>query len=441
MGLTIGIRREDKNKWERRVPLIPADLAELKKSLDVEFLAQPSPIRVFKDSEYENAGVLVQEDLSAADVVFAVKEIPLDMLQGPKVFVYFSHTVKGQDYNMPMLQHLLDQGATLIDYEKISDEQNRRLIFFSLHAGYAGMIESLVGLGQRLAYEGRTTPLLQLKHAYEYGSLKEAKEHIRKIGSQIEKEGLGDHKAPLIIGLAGYGNVSKGCQEILDCLPIHQIQPDQLIETAQASMADVGPLVTVVFKEEDMVEPKSKDAQFVLQDYYQRPENYRGIFDNYLPHLDVLMNTIYWNLQYPKLVTKKWVKANYGSNKNPRLKIIGDISCDIEGGIEVTMKAPQPDNPCFVYEAATGKTIDGVEGTGPVVMSVDNLPCELPRESSEHFSSLLRDMIPAFAQTDFGQDFDSLHLPSYLKKAVITHQGALAPDYRYLQDFLDKELG
>jgi len=438
MGAVIGIRREDKNKWERRVPLVPADLAELKKKFDVDFIIQPSPIRIFTDDDYRAAGLNVDEDLSSADVIFAVKEIPMSMLEGKKAFVYFSHTVKGQDYNMPMLQHLLDEGATLIDYERIADEQNRRLIFFSIHAGYAGMIESLVAMGKRLELQGRRTPFLEIKHAYEYDSLEEAKNHLREIGSRIEAEGMGDHLQPVIIGLAGYGNVSLGCQEILDCLPIRKISVDELAATAEASVENAGALVQVIFREEDMVKTKSSDAQFVLQDYYQRPENYRSVFEDYLPKLDMLMNTIYWESRYPRLVTHKWAKANYGPDKKPRLQVIGDISCDIEGSIEMTLKAPQPDNPCYVYDPATRSITDGVEGHGPVIMAVDNLPCELPRESSEHFSKVLRDMIGPMAQADFAGDFGGLHLPAYLKKAVITHRGELTPNYRYLQSFLDK---
>lgn len=441
MGVIIGIRREDKNAWERRVPLIPADLALLQKSHDVRFLVQPSDIRIFTDKDYRDAGLTVQENLSEADVVFGVKEFPIDQLNGPRVFVFFSHTVKGQDYNMPMLQHLLDQGATLIDYEKIADEQNRRLIFFSLHAGYAGMIESLVCLGQRLAYLGRRTPLLDILHAYEYPNLEAAKDHLREIGERIKAQGLGDQKQPLIIGLAGYGNVYKGCRVILDCLSVRDIEVNQLAAASSWSIQEAGPLLSVVFKEKDMVVPRSPEAHFVLQDYYQRPENYRGVFEDYLPHLDCLMNTIYWNTQYPRLVTRKWVTAHYHPGSDPRLKVIGDISCDIEGGIEVTVKAPEPDSPCFVFDPATGEAHDGVEGNGPVVMSVDNLPCELPRESSEHFSTLLRDLIPAFIQANFKDDLDSLNLPSSLKKAIIVYQGDLAPDFRYLQEHLDKELG
>ncbi len=436
MAMTIGIRREDKNEWERRVPLTPAAITELVKNDNLNFIVQPSAIRVFKDDEFTDAGAKVQEDLSDADIIFAVKEIPISMLHEKKVYVYFSHTIKGQDYNMPMLQHILDVGATLIDYELIADEQNRRLIFFSLHAGYAGMIESLVCLAQRLEYEGRKTPLLDLKHAHEYSCLVDAKAHLTKIGEVIAREGMGDHRDPVIIGLAGYGNVSKGCQEILSCLPMKEISPDELEATAAATVDEVGHLVKVVFKESDMVETKSPDAQFVLQDYYQRPENYRGVFGKFLPNLDILMNTIYWEEKYPRLVTKKWAKANYGPNRNPRLRVIGDISCDINGSVELTVKAPYPDKPCFVYDPATQSIEDGVAGLGPVIMSVDNLPCELPRESSEHFSSVLGSMVGPLAQADWGSDFEGLHLPFHLKKAVIAHRGSLTSNFRYLKEFL-----
>jgi len=438
MSVVIGVRREDKSEWERRVPLVPADMADLQRTHDLRFIIQPSTIRYFSDDDYRAAGVEVNEDLSEASVVFGVKEMPVEIIHGRRAFIYFSHTVKGQDYNMPMLQHILDEGATLIDYEKIADEQNRRLIYFSLHAGYAGMIESLVCLGQRLLHMGRRTPLAAVKHAYEYDDLAAAKEHLRVIGERIKAEGLGQHTEPLVIGVAGYGNVSLGCQEILECLPVRRIEVADLEAAATGTIAEQGPLQMVVFREEDMVEPRFDGAQFVLQDYYQRPENYRGVFERYLPHLDLLMNTIYWEPRYPRLVTRKWVKANYGPEKNARLKAIGDISCDIDGSIEVTRKAPQPDTPCFVYEAATGDLLDGVKGDGPVVMAVDNLPCELPSEASEHFSSVLRDMAWPLAQTDWTSDFESLHLPPYLKKAVIAHAGQLAPDFRYLQAALDQ---
>jgi alanine dehydrogenase len=438
LGHIIGIRREDKNKWERRVPLVPVDLEDLSRTHGLDFIAQPSAIRVFTDQEYQEAGITVAEDLSPADVIVAVKEIPIPLLQEKKVYFFFSHTIKGQSYNMPLLRRLLDLDATLIDYERIADEQGRRMIFFSLHAGYAGAIDSLWCLGRRFEHLGCETPLLELKPAHEYDSLDAAKEHLRSIGERIADGGLDGQRKPIVIGVAGYGNVARGCHEILDCLPIREISVSELAEFANATVAEVGPVLKVVFKEEDMVAPRSAQAHFVLQDYYQRPENYRSRFEDYLPHLDLLLNTIYWEEKYPRLVTRKWVRANYGADKTPRLQVIGDISCDIGGSIEITLKAPQPDDPCFNFDPVTQTAQDGVAGDGPVVMSVDNLPCELPRESSVHFSSVLGRMLPELADVDFDADFPSLNLPPHLKKAVVTHKGALTPGYRYLQEYLNK---
>ena len=61
MGVTIGIRREDKNEWERRVPLVPDDLMELSQDPNLAFTIQPSAIRVFTDDEYRTAGITVDE--------------------------------------------------------------------------------------------------------------------------------------------------------------------------------------------------------------------------------------------------------------------------------------------------------------------------------------------------------------------------------------------
>ena len=438
VGVTIGIRREDKNKWERRVPLTPGDVAELRHRHDLTFLVQPSPIRVFADDEYVMAGAEVGEDLARAGIVVAVKEIPLDLLRERTAYLFFSHTVKGQKYNMPLLQRILDLNATLIDYERIVNEQNRRLIFFSLHAGCAGMTETLTALGRRLAAQGRATPMADIRPAHTFPDLDALKAHLRLVGTRLSAAAAAGEGVPIIIGIAGYGNVAAGCREILDCLPVREITVDELPAAAAAGVAELGPLALVTFREEHMVEPRSSEAQFVLQDYYQRPENYRGVFERHLPHLDALVNSIYWDVQYPRLVTRKWARAAYGSGKQPRLQVIGDISCDIDGAIELTACATMPDAPCYVAVPDSGELLPGIDGPGPVIMAVDNLPCEVPRESSQYFSRVLSDMMPALARADFSVGFESLLLPPHLKKAVIAHRGSLAPDYRYLQEYLDR---
>jgi alpha-aminoadipic semialdehyde synthase len=435
MPVIIGIRREDKNEWERRVPLIPADLAALTAGYGLHFMVQPSPIRVYRDEAYRAAGITVSEDLGACRLIVAIKEVPTALLMPGRVYAYFAHVAKGQVYNMPMLGCLLDLGCSLVDYERISDEHNRRLIFFGRHAGYAGMVETLRCLGQRLAEAGLQTPFARVKHAYEYRDLDSAKGHLSDLGKQILRLGLPRGVRPLVIGFSGYGNVSRGAQEVLDCLHVREISvPELAIEAGTNS--EWGEIFKVVFREEDMVRPVDPAASFELQDYYKSPECYHGRFEEHLRYLDVLVNAIYWEERYPRLVTREWVCRNYVAGSQPRLKVIGDISCDIEGSVELTLKATKPDNPCFVYDPVSDTIHDGVSGNGPAIMAVDNLPCEFPRESSEYFSAVLRDMVCSLASADWQADFAHLDLPSHLKKAVIVHKGELTPPFRYLQQHL-----
>ena len=170
MKNVLGIRREDKNEWERRVPLIPEDIKELQKKYGIKTIVQPSPIRIFSDEEYKNTGAEISEDLSEAVIVFAVKEIPKDLLGQGKTYVFFSHTIKGQPYNMNMLKRLMDLKCNLIDYERVVNEKNMRLIFFGRHAGLAGMIEAFYAFGQKMKLKGYNTPFAKVKQAYQYGS-------------------------------------------------------------------------------------------------------------------------------------------------------------------------------------------------------------------------------------------------------------------------------
>jgi alanine dehydrogenase len=437
MKSTVGIRREDKSIWERRVPITPQDAWDLQTEYGLKVIAQSSKTRVFEDDEYVQVGATVQEDLSAASTIFAVKEIPLELLERGKTYVFFAHVIKGQPYNMPMLKRMMELGCNLIDYEKVTDEKGRRLIFFGRHAGWAGMIDTLWAFGQRMAWRGTPNPFTQLQQTHRYKNLDEAIVALKKAKASIEDEGLPEAISPLILGIAGYGNVSGGAQEILGHLPTVEIAPDEIAATAGNPDASRQVLYKAVFKEEHMVEPVSPDDRFELQDYYEHPEKYRSKFETYLPYLNILVNAIYWDKMYPRLVTKDYVKRVYGGKGTPRLQVIGDISCDVEGAIEVTVRSTEPDKPVFVYDPETGETKDGYEGQGPVVMAVDILPSELPRESSIDFSRVLKAYVPAIAKADFSVPFERLGLPPEIKRAVILHQGQLTPDYRYLERFLN----
>jgi alpha-aminoadipic semialdehyde synthase len=435
---TVGIRREDKSVWERRVPITPEDAHDLQANHGLDVIVQTSNIRVFPDSEYSRSGVTVEEDLSRASTTLAVKEIPLESFERGKTYVFFAHVIKGQPYNMAMLKRMMDLGCNLIDYERVTDSQGRRLIFFGRHAGLAGMLDTLWAFGKRLAWEGTPNPFEQLQQAHRYRDLAEARSALGRVKKQIETDGVPEAISPLILGLAGYGNVSNGAQEILAHLPVAEIPPEELSSCASSQSDSRHLLFKVVFREEHMVEPVSSANGFELQDYYDHPDRYRSKFETYLPHLSILVNAIYWDGMYPRLITRDYVRREYSAGPPPRLKVIGDISCDIRGAVEITVRATGPEDPVFVYDPETDTARPGFEGRGPVIMAVDILPSELPRESSIDFSRVFKAYVPAIAKADFSAPFDRLDLPSEVKGAVILHQGQLTPTYRYLKKSLDQ---
>lgn len=433
--MVIGIRRADKNKWEKRTPLIPDDVKYLNEKFGIKTLIQPSEIRAYTNEQYSSVGAEVIEDIHSANTIFAVKEIPLHFYRKGKTYIFFSHTIKGQDYNMPLLKKMMELKCSLIDYERIVDETNRRLIFFGRYAGIAGMVETLNALGQKLKLKGYQTPFEKVKQAYQYESIDAAKQVLQEIKNKIKSDGIPEELQPLVIGFAGYGNVSQGAQEILNELPVIEVKPSKLASLGKRSKDELSKnLFKVVFKEEDLVKPKEGD--FVLQDYYDHPEKYQSKFDDYLPYLSVIVNCIYWTDRYPRLVTKDYLITEAEKKSTLKLIVIGDISVDINGAIEITHKATDPGNAFFTYYPTSDTFEDGIQKNGITVMAVDNLPCEFPKESSKEFSSVLKKYVPEIVKEDFKKPFEELSLSYPIKKALILQNGELTKDYLYLKKYL-----
>ncbi len=433
--MKIGIRREDKNEWERRVPLTPSHVARLVDQ-GLEISVQPSGLRVFGDEEYLASGATVEDDLADCEMVLAVKEIPREFFREGRSYMFFSHVCKGQPYNMGMLRRIIDQKATLIDYERVTDDHNKRLIFFGRQAGSAGIIETLYALGRRLEWEGTPTPLSRLCRPLEMTGLEEGRALLAAIGEQIASDGLPENLLPVVVGFTGYGNVSEGAQELFDLLPHEEIAADSLASFVGAGRFSDRKLYKVVFREADMVVSKDAGSSFQLQEYYEHPERYEGVFEQYLPHLTTLVNCIYWDERYPKLVTKEWLRRTWAHPRRPKLCVIGDITCDVGGSIECTVQATEPGNPNYTYLPADGSVVDGWEGDGPVIMAVDTLPTEVPRESSVDFGDMLIPYMPAIAAADFGVPFGDLVLPAPIKRAVVVYNGEFTPDYHYMSKFI-----
>ncbi len=432
----LGIRREDKNPWERRTPLVPSHVRELIRRHGLNLFVQPSEIRVFSDQEYVREGALISDSLSDCRIVLAIKEIPISLIEPDKVYLFFSHTIKGQVHNRPMLKQLKDLGCTLIDYERIVDAEERRLLFFGIQAGQAGMIETLAGLGRRLAFEGIGSPLAPLKQPYHYASLVEARESIQKIGWNIHEQGLPPQIVPLVCGFLGYGRTSQGAQEMFDLLPVEEIAPSELMAWMQSKYYSAHKVYKVIFREEHMVEPKVPGQKFDLQEYYRHPDRYASVFPRFLPFLTMLVNCIYWENRFPRFVPISAIGNLYSDTEQPRLRIVGDISCDVNGSIEFTKKITTPDNPTFVYDPLMNTVTDGHRGRGVMVMSIDNLPAEIPLESSIYFSEALRKYIPPLARADFQVGFENCALPEEIRRAVILYKGEFTPAYAYMQDYL-----
>lgn len=431
----IGIRYEDKYVMERRVPLVPAHVKRLIEKEGLEFIVETSAKRVFTDEEYEDAGALVTDDLSECPVIFGVKEIPVERLEVEKTYIFFSHVIKGQPHNMAMLKKLMELKCNLIDYERVADEMGKRLIFFGRYAGLAGMINTLWSLGQRLEEFSVLTPFLDIAQTHNYHSLNEARKVVSKVGQKIIEKGLPVELKPIIIGITGYGNVSVGAQEILSLLPVKEILPDEIFSLAKHTHLPDNIIYKVVFKEEHLVEPKNPENKFDLQDYYQHPEKYSSRFEKYLPYLSVLVNCIYWDQRYPRLLTKDYTEQIFREGK-PKLKVVGDITCDPDGSVEITHRGTEIENPVFVYNPFTRKPSDGFKGEGLLVMAVDILPSELPRDASEFFSEVLHRFVAPIAKADFDQPFAKLKLPNPIRKAMILHKGELTPEYEYLRKYV-----
>ena len=434
MNKKVGIRHEDKYVMERRVAIPPPEVEILTRA-GLEVFVENSPKRVFKEAEFKAAGATVTDSLAQAPVIFGVKEMPLDYFEEGKTYIFFSHVIKGQPYNMPMLKRMMEKKCSLIDYETITDDNGRRLIFFGYYAGLAGMINSLWSLGERLRVQGTDNRFTRIQQSHKYNSLAEAEKAVKEVGEMIRKEGLPKKLAPMVIGITGYGNVSKGAQYMANFLPIKEITPAELLTLEQSGDYSDKLIYKVVFKEEDLSAPKDESKGFDLKHYYDHPEEYKNQFEKYAPYITVLMNCMYWNDRYPRLLTKDFIEQLYKQGKM-KLKVIGDVTCDPDGSIEFTHKGTAIEDPVFVYDPESRKAVMGFEGDGILVMAVDILPSELPRESSLGFGEALRQFVPAIIQADYSVSFEKLDLPAPIKRALILHNGKFTPDYEYLQEYV-----
>ncbi|MEM6763615.1 MAG: hypothetical protein AAF655_01770 [Bacteroidota bacterium] len=445
MAHTIGIRREDLDKkGEQRVAISPEIAAEIHRN-GAKLLIQPGihpdtreNKRAFPDQAYEEEGATVAEDLSPSDIIVGLKEVKKTDLIPEKTYLFFSHTHKGQIKNRSLLKALIEKKNTLIDYELVTDPQNRRLITaFTYFAGYAGMTDSLWTYGKRM---GASHPFHQVPQAIDSGGMQAVKSLMREIGQQIEAEGTPADLPPFICCFLGAGKTSTGSQEIFDLLPVESITLDQLVHTYEhGDRKKVYKLVLDIpqmyrFKEDSSYKGKEMTDQEVFSLYLKEPENFESNLDQVFPYVSMVLNCIIWSSQYPRLLSREDTKAWYAQHKT--LQVIGDITCDPEGAIHFS-KETWIDNPVYIYDPASKESIDGFEGEGIAVMAVTNLPCEFPADASTQFSKELAPLFTKLLEADLSaDDIAEAGLPPALRKATILWKGKFTEPYAYMEEYV-----
>jgi alanine dehydrogenase len=430
--LVVGILRETKG-FEHRTPLVPSDVKWLiDRGVTVE--VESGPVRAFSDREYKKCGASIVKKAINANLLVGIKEPRVHDLHTNKIYMVFSHTAKGQSHNMPLLRTCINKKITLIDYEQIVDLYGSRLVFFGRFAGICGMTDSLHYLGKKLESTGIENPFKLIKPAIEYKSLEELKKSIFQISRKIRAKGFPEDLSPFIVGITGHGNVSRGAQEVLDLLNPVEIHPRDMKTFITHQKKQRHRVYKIVFLREEKF--RSKEGRgFYFEDYLRNPKQFESNLDKYLPYINLLMHTAYWDTKFPRLVPKKMI--NSLMKKDPfRLEFIGDLSCDVEGSVEITHKATSPDKPVFTYDPVNKKYVDGFRSKGVTVLAVDNLPAELPQDASDDFSGLIRDYVYQIAVHGVKDITNHMAIPAEIRNAVVTENGKLTKKSRYLKKYI-----
>lgn len=430
-NLTVGILREPQSR-EARTPLTPTDVAWLKKrKIDVE--VESNPYRIFSDREYKRAGAKIVNSAGNAAFLLGVKGPDPNTLQKNKVYMVFSHTIKGEAKNMHLLKTCMNKGITLVDYEKITDSYGRRLVYFGRFAGICGLVDSLHYLGKKYDWMGIKTPFASLKPTNRHQSFKELKHELTRLSERIYKKKISKAVTPFIIGITGHGNVSKGANEVLDALNPIEVHPRDIKSFVRHQKYIRNRIYKIVLHREEKFRAKDGDG-FYFEEYLNHPERFESNIDRYLPYFNLLMHTSYWDKRYPRLITAKMVRRLY--KKNFRLEFIGDVSCDVKGSVELTHKTTTSENPTFTYNPKTDKFADGYKSRGITILAKDSLPAELPRDASVDFSGLVREYVYQIAAHGIKDITNHIALPKEIRQAVIVQNKRLVKPYTYLKRFV-----
>jgi len=398
--MKLGILKETKIPIDHRVPLTPTQADHLQKNNSYEVFIESSDQRCFVDSEYIDAGIKVVDDVTDCDILLGVKEVSIENLIKNKTYLFFSHTIKKQPHNRDLLKSILDNNIKLIDYECLTDNDGRRLVAFGRYAGIVGAYNGIWTFGKRYH-------LFDIRRAYECYDLADLKTEFTTI-----------QLPPINIVITGGGRVAKGAMETLMGMNIRKVSPNVFLNERLS--------VPVFTQLNPRDYNKSKEAvDFSLKEFYNRPDKYDSDFQKFYQRADILIAAAYWDPSAPILFTREQMLEN-----DFKLKVIADITCDLDGSIPSTLKASTIEDPIYDYNAEEGMIKPPLSDEENVtIMAVDNLPCELPRNASDDFGHQLETFVlPNFINGDMGK---------ILERAAITDQGALTERFSYLDTFVN----
>jgi len=398
--MIFGVIQERKSPPDRRVVFTPEELVRLQSQYpEAKVKVETSPIRVFPDDAYASLGIEVTTDMTICDVLFGVKEVPIDALIPNKKYFFFSHTIKKQPYNRKLLQAVLAKNIELYDHETIVDAQNKRLIGFGRYAGIVGAYNGFRGFG--IKYELFTLPKAETLQSKD------------DLIARLKRVTLPNIK----VVLTGHGKVGMGAKEILDGMKMKEVSLDDYLTKT---------FTQPVYTQIDVMDyNKRKDGlRNDKKDFYAHPEAYITDFERFAKVTDLFIAGHFHGNGSPDILTQSMLNA-----PDCKIKVVADVSCDVDGPIACTLRATTIADPFMGYLPSEHKEVPYTHPGSILVMSVDNLPCELPKDASEGFGEMfMQHVLPAF----FNGDNDGI-----LHRAQITAHGQLTPRFAYLQDYVD----
>ena len=340
------------------------------------------------------------DSLEDCDVIIGVKEVPLDMLLADKTYMFFSHTLKAQPYNRELMLEVLKKNIRLIDHETLIEESNARLIGFGRYAGIVGAYNALLAYGKR-------TGGFNLKPAHETAGISE-------MDAEVQKCKLNNSK----ILITGGGKVAFGAEETLTAAKIRQVSVNAYLTES---------FDEAIFARTDMDSyyelPGS--SEFNHGHFFQNSAAYHSTFDKFWKQTDILVSSHYWDN-----VSEVFFKLGDINKPEFRIKVIADITCDINGSIPTTIRPSTIADPIYGVDKQSGEEATSYSDNSITVMAVDNLPCEIPMDASIGFSEMMSErIIPSFMNGDKDGILE--------RGAMTTIDGKLTERFSYLQEYVD----